>query len=454
MNPVTVLVVDDEAAMRRVLEIMLQQMGHRALLASDGAQALEILDRDRVDLVLTDLRMPGLDGIGLLRGILARSLPIPAIVMTAQGSIASAVEAMKLGAQDYLLRPFDVEVLELAMERVLSREELRRENDYLRQQVAQPSTAFFGASAPMQRVFEQIRQVGPTRASVLVTGETGTGKELAARAVHDASDRRARLFVPVNCAAMPADMVEAELFGHERGAFTGALKDRVGKFELASKGTIFLDEITEMPIALQSKLLRVLQESKLERLGSNRTIDLDMRVIAASNTDPREAIAQGKLREDLFYRLNVFSLALPALRDRIDDLPGLVEHFASKQGRRIALSPRALQTMSAYRWPGNVRELENVMQRALILTRDDVVDLDHLPQDLVVSELPAPPALEVPTSTLSELPGNLDLTSATEDLERRLIAEALRLSGNNKRKAATLLGVSERTLWYKLERDK
>ncbi len=454
MNPVTVLVVDDEAAMRRVLEIMLQQMGHRALLASDGAQALEILDRDRVDLVLTDLRMPGLDGIGLLRGILARSLPIPAIVMTAQGSIASAVEAMKLGAQDYLLRPFDVEVLELAMERVLSREELRRENDYLRQQVAQPSTAFFGASAPMQRVFEQIRQVGPTRASVLVTGETGTGKELAARAVHDASDRRTRLFVPVNCAAMPADMVEAELFGYERGAFTGALKDRVGKFELASKGTIFLDEITEMPIALQSKLLRVLQESKLERLGSNRTIDLDMRVIAASNTDPREAIAQGKLREDLFYRLNVFSLALPALRDRIDDLPGLVEHFASKQGRRIALSPRALQTMSAYRWPGNVRELENVMQRALILTRDDVVDLDHLPQDLVVSELPAPPALEVPTSTLSELPGNLDLTSATEDLERRLIAEALRLSGNNKRKAATLLGVSERTLWYKLERDK
>ena len=454
MIPVTVLVVDDEAAMRRVLEIMLQQMGHRVLLASDGAQALDVLDRDRVDLVLTDLRMPELDGIGLLRGIAARSLPIPAIVMTAQGSIASAVEAMKLGAQDYLLRPFDVEVLELAMERVLSREEMRRENDYLRQQVAEPSSAFFGISAPMQRVFEQIRQVGPTRASVLITGETGTGKELAARAVHSASDRRSRLFVPINCAAMPAEMVEAELFGYERGSFTGAVKDRVGKFELASKGTIFLDEITEMPIALQSKLLRVLQDAKLERLGSNRTIDLDMRVIAASNCDPRDAIAQGKLREDLFYRLNVFSLALPALRDRIDDLPGLVEQFASKQGRRIELSPRAIQTMSGYRWPGNVRELENIVQRALILAHDGVLDLEHLPQDIVVSEVAASPAFESLASKLSELPDDLDLAVATEALERRLIAEALRQSGNNKRKAASLLGVSERTLWYKLERDK
>ncbi len=454
MSAVTVLVVDDEAHMRRVLEIMLQQMGHKVLLASEGAQALDLLERERIDLVLTDLRMPDLDGIGLLRGMAARSFTAPAIVMTAQGSIASAVEAMKLGASDYLLRPFDVDVLELAMDRVLSREEMRRENDFLREQAAAPSSDFFGASAAMQRVFEQIRQVGPTRASVLITGETGTGKELAARAIHDASDRATRLFVPINCAAMPAEMVEAELFGHERGSFTGAVRDRVGKFELASRGTIFLDEITEMPIGLQSKLLRVLQESSLVRLGSNRTIALDMRVIAACNRDPREAIAQGKLREDLFYRLNVFSLALPPLRDRLDDVPGLVEQFAQRQGRRIALSSAALQAMLAYRWPGNVRELDNVVQRALILNRGGTLDIDDLPQDIVGAERSESPAFEAVASTLAQVPDNLDLTAATEMLERRLIAEALQQSGNNKRKAAALLGVSERTLWYKLERDR
>lgn len=454
MSNVTVLVVDDEAPMRRVLEIMLQQMGHRAILATDGAQALELLERERVDLVLTDLRMPEIDGIGLLRGIAARQTPVPAIVMTAQGSVASAVEAMKLGAADYLLRPFDVEVLELAVERVLSREQMKRENAFLREQASGPSDTFFGVSAPMQRVFEQIQQVGRTRASVLITGETGTGKDLAARAIHAASDRASRLFVPINCAAMPAEMVEAELFGHERGSFTGAVKDRIGKFELASGGTIFLDEITEMPIPLQSKLLRVLQEASLERLGSNRTIELDMRVIAASNRDPREAIEQGKLREDLYYRINVFTLALPPLRDRPDDLLGLIEQFALRQGRRIEVSQRALQTMLAYRWPGNVRELDNVVQRALILNRSGLLDLEDLPQDIVASPSAASPALRTLAATLSELPENLDLTAATEALERRYIAEALRVTGNNKRKAATLLGVSERTLWYKLERDK
>ena len=252
---------------------------------------------------------------------------------------------------------------------------------------------------------------------------------------------------------MPAEMVEAELFGHDRGAFTGAVKERVGKFELASKGTIFLDEITEMPVALQSKLLRVLQDSRIERLGSNRTIELDLRVIAACNRDPREAIQAGKLREDLFYRLNVFALALPPLRERIDDLPGLVQHLAARQGREVDLSPSALQTLIAYRWPGNVRELDNVVQRALILSRDRLIELHHLPHDIVDSRPSVPTPLQQVTDASASF-DSLDLALATEALEQRLITEALRQSGDNKRRAATLLGVSERTLWYKLGRGK
>jgi two-component system response regulator AtoC len=456
MNSVTVLVVDDEAHMRRVLEIMLKQLGHRVLCAADGAQALGVLEREKVDLVLTDLRMPVLDGIGLLAAMASKSVTVPTIVMTAQGSIASAVDAMKLGAQDYLLRPFDMAVLELSIERVLSRERLRIENDYLREQTTPAGGEFFGASESMRLVFDQIRQVGPTRAPVLITGETGTGKELAARAVHDASDRSAHLFVPINCAALPAEMIEAELFGHERGAFTGAVKERIGKFELASKGTIFLDEITEMPIALQSKLLRVLQDSRIERLGSNRTIELDMRIVAASNRDPRQAIQNGKLREDLYYRLNVFSLALPPLRDRVDDLDGLVKHLAARQGRDVSLAPEAHRTLCAYRWPGNVRELDNVVQRALILSRERVIGLQQLPRDIVdASVTPADSTITIEAAQpREEGPLSLDIALATEALEQRLIAEALRQSGDNKRRAATLLGVSERTLWYKLGRNK
>jgi len=458
-NVVTVLVVDDEAHMRRVLEIMLRQLGHRVVGAADGAQALAVLEREKVDLVLTDLRMPVLDGIGLLAGMVERGIAAPAIVMTAQGSVASAVDAMKLGAQDYLVRPFDIDVLELSIQRVLSREKLRIEVDYLREQVELPGETFFGASDAMRQVFEQIRQVGPTRAAVLVTGETGTGKELAARAIHKASPRAANLFVAINCAAMPADMVEAELFGHERGAFTGALKDRVGKFELASKGTIFLDEITEMTIALQSKLLRVLQESRIERLGSNRAVELDMRVIAACNQDPREAVRAGRLREDLFYRLNVFALALPPLRQRTDDIEGLVAHLAARQGRTIELSPEALRCLRAYAWPGNVRELDNVVQRALILCRDKVLQTRHLPADLLAPaqerEGGAEPvtAAQRPDPPITEAE-SLDIAQATTALEDRMIAEALRRSGDNKRRAAALLGISERTLWYKLGRAK
>jgi two-component system response regulator AtoC len=461
MTSSTILIVDDEAHMRRVLEIMLRQLGHRPLSATDGRQALAVLEREPVDLVLTDLRMPVLDGMGLLEAMAARGMAVPTIVMTAQGSIETAVQALKLGAQDYLLRPVDVSVLELAIQRVLSREQLRLQRDFLQEQVGRPLESFYGVSAGMRQVFDEIRQVGPTRTSVLITGETGTGKELAARAIHRASDRAERLFVPVNCAALPAEMVEAELFGHDKGAFTGAIKDRVGKFELASKGTIFLDEITEMPIALQSKLLRVLQEGSIVRLGSNRQIELDLRVIAACNRNPRDEIRAGRLREDLYYRLNVFALALPPLRTRVDDIPGLVEQLAARQGRRVVLAPEALACLQAYSWPGNVRELDNVVQRALVLCRGDVIETGHLPADLIeerafTREFDADAAATDEVDFVgadSAAPDSLDLPAAIEALERRLIAEALRQTNDNKRRAAAKLGISERTLWYKLGRS-
>jgi two-component system response regulator AtoC len=460
MTSSTVLIVDDEAHMRRVLEIMLRQLGYRSLSATDGRQALEVLEREQVDLILTDLRMPVLDGMGLLEAMVARRLVVPTIVMTAQGSIETAVQALKLGAHDYLLRPVDLPVLELAIQRVLSREQLRLQHDFLLEQVGRPLETFFGVSACMRQVFDEIRHVGPTRTSVLITGETGTGKELAARAIHRASDRAERLFVPVNCAALPADMVEAELFGHDKGAFTGAIKDRVGKFELASKGTIFLDEITEMPIALQSKLLRVLQEGCIVRLGSNRQIDLDLRVIAACNRNPRDEIRAGRLREDLYYRLNVFALALPPLRARVDDIPGLVAQLAGRQGRRVTLAAEALACLRAYSWPGNVRELDNVVQRALVLCRGDVIETSHLPADLVEesalvhateSDVDAPEAVAI-AGTDGGAQDSLDLPAAVNALEQRLIAEALRQTNDNKRRAAAKLGISERTLWYKLGR--
>jgi len=419
------------------------------------------LEEESFDLVLTDLRMPVLDGVGLLQEMERRGRSVPTIVMTAQGSIESAVQAMKLGARDYLLRPFDVEIVELAIRRVLASESLRQQNDFLREQAGRPGDSLYGDSPAMREIFQQIASVGPTRAAVFITGETGTGKELAARAVHQASDRARALFVPINCAALPAEMVEAELFGHEKGAFTGAMKDRVGKFELASGGTVFLDEITEMPIALQSKLLRVLQEGTVERLGSNRSIQLDVRVIAACNRDPREAVRDGRLREDLYYRLNVFGLALPPLRQRREDIPGLVQRLARRQGRQVALSPAAQTGLMAYAWPGNVRELDNVIQRALVLCPGATLEMRHLPDDIRRGGLPAAAAA---AATGDAAAGSADAEAAAEDapwlplpeaveqLEQRLIAEALARTGDNKRRAAALLGISERTLWYKLGR--
>jgi len=451
MNNKQILVVDDEPKMRRVLEIMLQKMGAKVLAAENGREALTIFQDHSVDLVITDLRMPEMDGIALLAALRAQESIVPVIVITAHGTIETAVTAMKHGACDYILRPFDIDVLELAVERALNSAEVTRQNAFLKQEINRGWDAFVGTSQPMREVYELIQRVGPSKASVLISGETGTGKELAARAIHNASPRRDKLFVPINCAAIPADILESELFGYEKGAFTGAVKERIGKFELANGGTIFLDELTEMPMALQAKLLRVLQENSIERLGGNRVIDLDIRVIAATNRDPLESVRDGKLREDLYYRVNVFSIELPPLRKRAEDIRGLVDHFIVKHGHSTAntqLSAKALERLAAYSWPGNVRELENMTERALILSGGGILDEPHFMLQSRTGE--AKPKSDVLPIADDKAPAALN--QAVEDLEARLIDEALAKAGGNKAKAAALLDISERTLWYKLKK--
>jgi two-component system response regulator AtoC len=449
MSGKQILIVDDEEKMRRVLEIVLVKRGHRVLSAANGKEALALLADNTVDLVIADLRMPEMGGLDLLIAMREQTSSVPVIVVTAYGTIETAVTAMKHGAFDYVLRPFDMDVLLLAVERALSSAIMARQNAFLREEIGRGWDAFVGTSAPMQALYAMIQRAGPSKAPVFVSGETGTGKELAARALHNASARHAQLFVPINCAAIPAEMIEGELFGHEKGAFTGAVRERVGKLELADGGTLFLDEITEMPLALQAKLLRVLQDGAIQRLGSNRTIALDFRVVAASNRDPDEAIRAGKLREDLYYRLNVIALKLPPLRERLDDLPMLIAHFIEKLGGRAAPLPAGLLArLESYGWPGNVRELENFVERAMILSGGDAVDLARFaPAVELHSEAVSSHSSEPAAEMMSLL-----IEPQVSRLEMRLIDEALVRSDGNKAKAAALLGISERALWYKLKK--
>jgi two-component system response regulator AtoC len=447
MTSKQILIVDDEPRMQRVLEIMLHKLGHRVLKASNGREALGVFAAQRVDLVVTDLLMPELDGIGLLTQLHTQAPEVPVIVITAHGTIETAVAAMRNGAFDYVVRPFDIDVLELTIERALKEAAVARQNAFLRQEIDRGWGDFVGKSAAMRAIYDLIGRVGPTKASVLIHGETGTGKELAARALHNASPRRDKLFVPVNCAAIPSEMLESELFGYEKGAFTGAIKDRVGKFELADGGTIFLDELTEMPVALQAKLLRVLQENVVERLGSNRPVTLDIRVIAATNRPPEEAVKVGSLRADLYYRLNVFSIHMPPLRERPEDIPPLVDLFIARGGGRASesgISAPARERLMRYAWPGNVRELQNMIERALILAGGRQIDESHF-------SLPtrnAPASRERPGDPRDLQP----LQAAVSQLESRLIDSALEQAQGNKARAAALLDISERTLWYKLKK--
>lgn len=448
-----ILAVDDEPSMLRLLEISLRQAGYQPLTAKDGKEALEVILAQKVDCVVTDLHMPRMDGLQLLKEIRKTDSELPVIIVTAQGEIKSAIEAMKNGASDYILRPFDLEELELAIKRALSFSRLVVENKFLREEKT-VNTGLIGNSPLMQQLTASIRQVAPEKATVLLAGETGTGKEVVARAIHAASPRREALFVAVNCAAIPHEMLESELFGHEKGAFTGAVKERIGKFELADGGTLFLDEVTEMPMQLQAKLLRALQENVIERLGGNRPISVDIRVIAATNRNPLAAIKEGKLREDLYYRLNVFRIDLPALKARLSDIEALAEYFLAK--RRVAISDQAIQVLMGYHWPGNVRELENVLERAAIISGNQIIQPEHLPTEMLNSNgefaatNPATHGLSMTESAQTASSNTLSLPSAVEALERELIAKALATTNGNKSKAAKVLEISERSLWYKL----
>ncbi|MGH2617685.1 MAG: sigma-54-dependent transcriptional regulator [Thermomicrobiales bacterium] len=439
------LIVDDDARMRRVLQILAHKIGLDGAPAAGADEALASFRAERSDLVVTDLKMPGKDGIEFLRELRAIDVEVPVIVLTAHGTVATAVEAMKLGAVDYLQKPFDIDAIEVVMRRALDLSRFRLENRFLREQTqgAQRFGELVGSAPAMLPVFELIQQVAPTRSAVLITGETGTGKELVARAMHELSPRKDKLFVPLNCTAIPSDLLESELFGHVRGAFSGAHADRAGKFQAADEGTLFLDEIGDMDVRLQAKLLRVLQEGVIEPLGANRRISVDVRIVSSTNRDLAKAMREGKFREDLYFRLNVFQVQLPPLRERKEDIPALAEAFLSGFARDLGkpalrLAPEAASVLQGYEWPGNVRELRNLMERAAVLCKEQVVG-----PSLVRAFLPA---------EVAAAQADLHLEQALADLERRMILDALAASADNKSAAAKLLGIGERTLWTKLKK--
>ncbi|HZR83382.1 MAG TPA: sigma-54 dependent transcriptional regulator [Candidatus Binatia bacterium] len=449
-----VLVVDDERKMRRILQIVLEGMSLESMPAETAEEALDLFGSHKFDLVVTDLKLPGMDAIELLRRIRELDPDVPVIVLTAYGTVETAVQAMKLGAFDFVLKPFAVENLEILIRRALEMSGMKRENVALREQAAAAPALenLVGSSPAMRAVYELIRQVAPTRSTVLITGETGTGKELVARALHNLSPRSDKVFVALNCAAIPGELLESELFGHVRGAFTGAQGERMGKFELANGATLFLDEIGDLAYPLQAKLLRVLQEGLIERIGSNKRIEVDVRVVSSTNRDLAAAIQGGRFREDLYYRLNVFEIHLPPLRDRREDVGEIARFFLERFGRELGKAPLRLgedacELLRSYDWPGNVRELQNLMERTAVLVKGHDVD-----RDLVRMLLPGAPGADPDAAAAASEPASLELEPAIEELERRLILRALGASDDNKAHAARLLGISERTLWYKLKR--
>ena len=438
------LIVDDDARMRQVLQILARKLDLEPVVAADADSALAQFREQRCDLVTTDLRMPGKDGIEFLHALRRIDNDVPVVVLTAHGTVDTAVEAMKLGAVDYMQKPFDNEALGMVMRRALDNSRVRVENRFLREQVrpAASGLELVGQAPAMQPVFELIEQVAAAKSSVLITGETGTGKELAARAIHEKSPRREKLFVPLNCTAIPSELLESELFGHVKGAFSGATADRIGKFQAADEGTLFLDEIGDMDVRLQAKLLRVLQEGVIEPVGSNRRMTVDVRILSSTHRDLALAMREGRFREDLFFRLNVIELRMPALRERPQDIALLAETFVAGFARDLGrpvprLAPAAVAVLESYAWPGNVRELRNLMERAVVLCRGDLLD-----EPLFRSFLRSDPAAHE----------GLHLEPALDAMERRLIVDALSASGDNKVEAARLLGIGERTLWTKLKK--
>jgi DNA-binding NtrC family response regulator len=450
-----ILIADDEEAQRNGLASMLRGWGFAADTAADGQEALEKLMAEPFSVLITDLKMPRMDGFELLRRLPVENIQVPAIVLTAFGNIETAVSTMhELGAFWFLEKPIQPSVLRVLLERAITQARLTEETQRLQRQLSQTGAMgqMAGASANMRQIFSLVEQVAPSKAAVLITGESGTGKELVARALHTLSPRANGPFVALNCAAMPESLIESELFGHEKGAFTGAVERRAGCFELAQHGTLLLDEIGDMPLNTQAKLLRVLEDSRVRRLGGHTETVVDVRVVASTNKNLPEAIRANQFREDLFYRLNVFEILLPPLRDRLEDVPvlsrALLEDLNRKHGTQVIdIAPDAMDLLRRHRWPGNVRELRNALERAVILAADGVVLARHLPpsvvpaavREIVVAESAAEDFLVLPSGT------------TIDDAERALVKRTLILTKGNKTRAAEVLGISLKTLFNKLK---
>ncbi len=445
----TILIVEDEPKMLRLLELNLSEEGYSIQTAQDAEAGLSLLRKDRIDLVITDLKLPGMDGLEFLQAVKRVNASIPVIVMTAYGTVETAVEAMKAGATDYVLKPFSLEEMKLIVGKELDVHRLREENRSLREALGHryEFKNIIGRSAKMQEVLATVERVAPTNSTILLGGESGVGKDLIARAIHEHSRRASGPFIKINCTAIPENLLESELFGYEKGAFTGAVTSKPGKFELADKGTIFLDEIGDVPGSIQVKLLRVLQDREFERLGGTKTLKVDVRVVAATNQDLRAALEEGTFREDLYYRLNVVPINIAPLRERKEDVPYLVDHFIERfrreSGKPIrGITPAAQRLLMEFHWPGNVRELENIIERAVALSVADMLDVADIRLDLS-------PVRGTPAATSNAFPPD---GVTLEQFEDGIVKEALRRAGGNKSQAARLLGISRNALRYRLSK--
>lgn len=447
----SILIVDDDNGHRLMLEALINKWGYAVTCAINGAEAVEKIEEGPYDVVLMDIRMPDMDGITALKGIKAHNPAVPVVLMTAYSAVETAVDALKSGAYDYLIKPLDFDVLKLTLSRTLEHSQLKTENRQLKER---SERLIIGNSAAMRPMLDMVETVAPSEATVLITGKSGTGKELVARSIHLCSQRKNGPWVAVNCAALTESLLESELFGHEKGAFTGADKRREGRFLQASGGTLFLDEIGEISLQMQVKLLRALQQREIQRVGSDETLTVDVRIVAATNRDLLTEIQEGRFREDLYYRLNVVSIHVPSLNERREDIPLLAQHFLNIYGLRNrkeikGFTPQAMEMMIRYDWPGNVRELENAIERAVVLLFGNFISERELPQAVIQAYRPE--TAPCPAIPFLPSPPSAPAPSTLEDMERSFILQTLKDAGDNKSETAKRLGISRKTLHTKLK---
>lgn len=449
VNKRTILIVDDENNLREMLAILLKREGYIVFQAEDGEDGLHKAQEISPDLIISDIKMPKMTGIELLRHLRERDSEVAVIMMTAFSSTEEAVEAMKLGAYDYITKPFKNDEIRLVIKNALERKCLEQENRQLKQQLGERFSfkRLIGKSAEMSNLISLLERIAPSQANVLITGESGTGKELVAQALHNNSERKKHSFVPINCGAIPENLLESELFGHEKGAFTGADRRKEGLFESADNGTLFLDEIGELPMGMQVKLLRVLQEREFRRVGGTQNIPLNIRLVAATNQDLLKMVSEGTFREDLYYRLNVVSVELPALRRRNDDISLLINHFYHKitGTEKYEIETKAMEALLNYHWPGNIRELENLVERCVVLGGTGQLMFDNLPPQIKRQ-------VQADNCVIDEIPDDFNLEAWLESMERSLLLKALEKSGGVRKGAAEILGISFRSIRYRLEK--